>query len=94
MALRRALTVAAEEAGVRVPRYRASLGLVSTGVSIAEAIGHLPLIKPLPLEHFKTLSEWRALSTEKARRELGFNPRPAVDTIRDTLAWFRQYNYL
>jgi dihydroflavonol-4-reductase len=70
------------------------MGLVSTGVSIAEAIGHLPLVKPLPLEHFKTLGEWRALSTEKARRELGFDPRPISDTIRDALAWFRQYDYL
>lgn len=92
--LRRALALAAQEASVRPPRWQVSLGLVRAGVGFAEALGHLPLIKPLPLEHFKTLGEWRALSTDKARQELGFDPRPVADTIRDTLAWFRQYGYL
>ena len=94
LSLRRALTIAAQEAGVPPPRWQASMGLVNAAVRIGEALGHLPLISPLPLEHFKTLGEWRALGTEKARRELGFDPRPVADTIRDTLAWFRQYGYL
>jgi dihydroflavonol-4-reductase len=94
LALREALTVAAGEAGARPPRWQASLGLVRTVVRIGEALGHLPLVTPLPLEHFKTLSEWRALNTDKARRELGFQPRPFVDTVRDTLSWFREHGYL
>ena len=63
-------------------------------VRTAEAAGRLPLVKPLPLEHFKTLREWRALDTSKARRELRFESRPVRDTIRDTLAWFREHDYL
>jgi dihydroflavonol-4-reductase len=94
LALREALTVAALEAGARPPRWRISLGMVRTMVRIGEALGHLPLVPPLPLEHFKTMSEWRALNTDKARRELGFQPRPFVDTMRDTLAWFREHGYL
>jgi dihydroflavonol-4-reductase len=94
LALREALAVAALEAGVRPPRWRVSLGLVRAVVRIGEALGHLPLVRPLPLEHFKTMSEWRAINTDKARRELGFQPRPFVDTVRDTLAWFREYGYL
>jgi dihydroflavonol-4-reductase len=31
---------------------------------------------------------------EKARRELGFNPRPLADSLKDTLNWFNEYNYL
>lgn len=92
--LRHALTVAAQEAGVNPPRWRASLRVVSALVRAGEALGQLPLVQPLPLEHFKTLREWRALDTSKARRELGFEPRPFVDTVRDTLAWFREYGYL
>ena len=61
---------------------------------VGEALGHLPLVQPLPLEHFKTMREWRALNTDKARRELGFEPRPFVETVRDTLAWFREHGYL
>jgi dihydroflavonol-4-reductase len=94
LSVRQALTVAAQEAGVRPPRWRASLGLVGAVVTIGETLSRLPLVKPLPLEHFKTLREWQALDTGKARQELGFAPRPFVETVRDTLAWFREYAYL
>jgi dihydroflavonol-4-reductase len=92
--VRQALEVAAQEAGVKPPRWRASLGLVGAVVKAGEAVGHLPLVRPLPLEHFKTLREWRALSIAKARSELGFAHRPFVETVRDTLNWFREYGYL
>jgi dihydroflavonol-4-reductase len=94
LALREALTVAAQEAGVRPPRWQASLGLVKALVGVGEALGRLPLVRPLPLEHFKTIGEWRALNVTKAQRELGLETRPFVDTVRDTLAWFREYGYL
>jgi dihydroflavonol-4-reductase len=94
VAMREALTVAAQEAGVSPPRLRASLRLVQTLVHAAEWLGRLPFVQPLPLEHFKTLGEWRALNTSKARRELGFETRPLVDTVRDTIAWFREHGYL
>jgi dihydroflavonol-4-reductase len=94
LTLREAVTIAAQEAGVNPPRWRASLGLIGTIVKVGEALGHLPLVRPLPLEHFKTMREWRALDTDKARQELGFEPRPFLDTVRDTLAWFREYGYL
>jgi dihydroflavonol-4-reductase len=92
--VREALTIAAQEAGIRPPRWRAPLGLVRTAVKIGEALGRLPLVRPLPLEHFKTLNEWQALNTARAREELGFETRPYVETVRDTLAWFRSHGYL
>lgn len=94
LSLREALNVAAQEAGVRPPRWQAKLGLVKGMVSIGEALGRVPLIQPLPLEHFKTLQEWRALDCSKAHHELGLEPRPFRDTIRDTLDWFKEYGYL
>jgi dihydroflavonol-4-reductase len=93
MAVREALTRAALQAGARAPRWQVSLGLVRTLVRVGEALGRLPLVQPLPLEHFKTLSEWRALNTEKAEQELDFRPRPFMDTVSDTLAWFQEYGY-
>jgi dihydroflavonol-4-reductase len=92
--VRQALATAAREAGVNPPRWRASLGLVSAVVKAGEAVGRLPLVRPLPLEHFKTIREWRALDTTKCRTELGLEPRPFVETVRDTLAWFREHGYL
>ncbi len=94
LAVRQALTIAAQEAGVKPPRWHAPLSLVGAMVKMGEALGRLPLVKPLPLEHFKTLRQWQALNTDKARRELGFEPRPFAETVRDTLAWFREHGYL
>lgn len=92
--VRQALATAAQEAGVQAPRWRVSLGLVGAAGKVGEAVGRLPLVKPLPLEHFGTLREWRALNVDKARGELGFSPRPFRETVRDTLAWFREHGYL
>ncbi len=92
--VRQALTIAAHEAGASPPRWPVSLGMVSALVKAGEALGRLPLIEPLPLEHLKTMREWRALDCSKAQRELGFVHRPFVETIRDTLAWFREHGYL
>jgi dihydroflavonol-4-reductase len=94
LSLQQALTIAAREAGANPPRWHISLRLVSALVRAAEALGRLPLVPPPPLEHFKTLSEWRALNTGKALQELDFEPRPFLHTVRDSLAWFREYGYL
>ena len=32
----------------------------------------------------------RKIDHAKARRELGFHPRPLAETIRDTIAWFKK----
>ncbi|MGD8490358.1 MAG: hypothetical protein PVI68_15200, partial [Anaerolineae bacterium] len=76
------------------PQWQISVGLVTRLVRIGEAFGRLPLVQPLPLEHFKTLREWRALDTRKARETLDFTTRPFFETVRDTLAWFRDHGYL
>lgn len=94
LAMREALTSATREAGVRAPRWQVSPGIVTALVKVAEALSRLPVVQPVPVEHLKTMREWRALNTEKARRELGFDPRPCAETIRDTLAWFKEYGYL
>jgi len=33
-------------------------------------------------------------SSEKAKRELGYEPRPAGEALRDAVAWFRSHGYL
>lgn len=34
------------------------------------------------------------VSFEKARRELGYNPRPAQEAVHDAYRWFREHDYL
>lgn len=33
-------------------------------------------------------------SSEKARRELGYSPRPGIEALRDAIEWFDQHGYL
>ncbi len=34
------------------------------------------------------------ISSEKAKKELGYSPRPLEQTLRDTFDWYKQNNYL
>lgn len=36
----------------------------------------------------KTLQHYRYINNEKAKKELGFSPRPLTETLFDTLSWF------
>ena len=89
LALRDALTLAAQAAGVAPPRLRLPRAVVDGLVRLANV---LPGIE-LP-DHFRTWRFWQPMSTFKAERELGLNPRPFEQTVRETLAWFQEYRYL
>ena len=58
----------------------------------ARLMGTDPLYTRESLEILKT--SHRMISSEKARKELGYSPRPLEETIRDTLDWFRENGYL
>jgi dihydroflavonol-4-reductase len=94
ISVRQALISIASLVGIPPPRYQVSLTFIEAMVRLGEAIGHLPLIPPLPLEQAKTMRQWRPLDTSKAQRELGLSPRPLEETLRDSLTWFRANGYL
>ena len=75
--------------GRRTARPAAPLWL-ATGASVfALAWGRLrgkkPKFTPAAVE---AIGMHRRISGEKARRELGYQPRPFEQTLSDTLAWF------
>lgn len=49
-----------------------------------------PRFTPYALETVASNSE---ISNAKARRELGYAPRPLIETISDTIQWFRENQY-
>lgn len=89
LTLRQGLTVTARAAGVAPPRIRLPRTLVDAFIRLTDA---LPGVE-LP-ENMRTSRFWQPLSTLKAQRELGLAARPLEQTIRDTLAWFREHGYL
>ena len=58
----------------------------------ARISGNKPLYTRESVEILK--SAHTGISSNKARKELGFESRPFEDTLRDTLEWFGHNNYL
>lgn len=85
----------AREAGVDPPdrhvRGEWIRPVVREGERAARRLGYdgpSPLI-PFDLAHYA-----RPLSSERAEGELGHDVRPVGATLRDAIAWFRQYDYI
>lgn len=57
------------------------------------ALGYAQTFKKTPLFTPESLGALRAnrfVSHQKAKSELGFNPRPVIETIKDTFAWLKE----
>jgi dihydroflavonol-4-reductase len=81
-----------ETTGKMPPKFTSPPWLARIGVPIARAYS---LITNTPTlytgETLEVLLRCnRNISCSKAKRELGFYPRPLVETLKDTFDWFRQ----
>ena len=83
-------------AGVRPPRWGVSYHTLALPAALGSLAGrafqtsfrdkNLCVLRSGFLEHF--------VKQDKARRELGLEPTPIDDAIRDTLAWFVEHGYI
>ncbi|NMB75912.1 MAG: NAD-dependent epimerase/dehydratase family protein [Myxococcales bacterium] len=82
----------AEFGGVKVPQHAAPLWLAGVGAPFVTAWCRLRKRRPIyTLESLDVLRHSnRRISGKKAERELGYSARPLSETIRDTVAWFRE----
>ncbi len=55
---------------------------------MSQRMGQKPLITP---ESVAIVSRHQRIHTDKAEKELGFQPRPLQTTISDTIAWFQEH---
>ena len=76
--------------GGAIPLWMAS---VAAGFNLAagKIIGKTPKFTP---EAIKSIRTHRYISHQKATDELGYNPRPFKETIRDSFQWFREAGLL
>jgi len=78
-----------EVTGVQPPKFTSPYWLARVGLPVAKAVSKLteaPLL--YTNETLQVLIRCnRNISSLKARRELGFHPRPLTETLRDTFAW-------
>jgi dihydroflavonol-4-reductase len=95
MTLREILEVITGIAGRPPPRIRLGHNVVMPIAYAAEAWSRLtgggePLIT---VDGVRLARKCMYFSWEKARHELGFNPRPAYEALRDAVDWFRRHGY-
>lgn len=76
---------------VPTPRMVTPMWLARVGAGVTEIYGR---VTGAPVrftgESLKALRHWREVSCDKARRELGYEPRPLHDTVADTFSWFHE----
>ncbi len=58
----------------------------------ARVSGNTPLYTKESIEILKTAHP--KISSKKARNELGYESRPFKETLKDTIEWFKENNYL
>jgi dihydroflavonol-4-reductase len=71
-------------AGIPPPPLRLPGPLVLAWVESAERVG-LPL--PVSADEVRSGMQWWTYRNDKARQELGFEPRPHEETLEDTVRW-------
>jgi dihydroflavonol-4-reductase len=77
--------------GRKAPRWTAPLWLAWLGAPFAEASSKIRRQRPLfTRESLRAVAAGSRYSSAKAERVLGYRPRPLVDTVADTLAWFKE----
>jgi dihydroflavonol-4-reductase len=76
--------------GVRAPRFVTPMALARFGALFTTAYGRLSRREPLyTSEALAPLRFAGRISSDKARRELGYTTRPLAETIAETCRWFR-----
>ena len=70
--------------GVDPPPLKLPTGLAMAGARTASRVG-LPV--SAPPEEIASASQWWTYRNTKAKRELGFDPRPHEETLEDAVSW-------
>ena len=74
-----------------LPLWLARLGIPFMWI-IAKLSGRRPVYTSGSLDILQSSN--KHISSDKAKHELGFNPRPIEETISDIYHWFKENNYL
>jgi dihydroflavonol-4-reductase len=81
-------------AGRAPPRIRLPHNAIVPIAVLAEAFGRMTGREPfVTLDGLKMARKTMFFSSAKAKRELGYAPRPAREALADAVAWFREAGY-
>jgi dihydroflavonol-4-reductase len=81
--------IIAEITGANTEKWVCPLWLAHVGAPFIEGFGYINQKRPLYTSvSLRALKSNKNISHEKAKRELGYQPRPFRETLADTLNWF------
>ena len=94
MSLREILATIADIVGRRPPKVRLPHAAVMPVAYVAEALARVTGRPPVAtVEEIRMSKKMMFFSCAKARRELGYAPRPARAALEDAVQWFREHGY-
>jgi dihydroflavonol-4-reductase len=82
--LRRLFADLARISGVPAPPLKVPAGVAQAGAELVERLG-LPV--PISADETRSASMWWTYSPAKAKREIGYRPRPHEETLTDAVRW-------
>jgi dihydroflavonol-4-reductase len=95
MTLREILGVVCAHVGRRPPRVKLPHDLLLPLAYGAEAVARMTGRDPMvTVDGIRMAKKMMFFTCERAKRELGYSPRPAIEAIRDAVDWFREHGYL
>jgi dihydroflavonol-4-reductase len=94
MSLRDILSAVAEISGKHAPRLQVPHSVVLPLAYACEIWARLSGSEPwITVDAVRLSKKHMYFSTDKAKHELGFEPRPAREGLVDAIAWFHQHHY-
>jgi dihydroflavonol-4-reductase len=95
MLLKEILATIADITGQRPPKIRLPHSLVMPVAYISQAWARVTQggEPRVTVDGVRLSKKYMFFSTEKAKRELGFSPRPVEEALQEAISWFRENGY-
>jgi dihydroflavonol-4-reductase len=89
------MSTVAELTGLRAVQVAVPIWLAKVGAMLATPLYRLAALRPRFTPYsLQTVTSNSHISHAKASRELGYAPRPVRQSLKDTIAWFKQNGHL
>jgi dihydroflavonol-4-reductase len=96
LSMRQLLAELAARAGLPAPRLKVPHGLALSAAWLSDTIEGRLLRHPphVPLEAARMSTTRMAFDDSRARKELGYTPRPAIEALEDSARWYLDNGYV
>lgn len=95
LTLKQVLELLSTITGRPMPRFQTPYALAYAFGAVDTALSRLRGTEPMaPLDAIKMARHYMWFSSEKARAELGYAPRPAISALKDAAEWFTANGYV